>query len=127
MARGVDRKDTRTAGQHLIEAPYWSRDISRTEWRIRILALEPPLRGAVAAIVWWDVFAVRMWTDRWNDLDDLIGTSEAVTPEELVAGLIAVGYNENRACGRVYPRQNAIARGRPRKIEPPKLSKLLTI
>jgi hypothetical protein len=104
----------------LIEAPYWSRAISRTEWRQRIAQLKEPLRSAVAAIVWWDVFSVRMWPDRWNDLDDLIGSAESVAPEELVAGLISVGYNENRACGRVYPRQNAIARGRP------KLSKELT-
>jgi hypothetical protein len=121
MARGVDRKDTRTAGQHLIEAPYWSRHISREEWRSRILALDQPLRGAVAAIVWWDVFSVRMWSDRWNDIDDLIGTGEAVAPEQLVAGLVTVGYTENRAFGRVYPRQNAGAKGRP------KLSKELTV
>jgi hypothetical protein len=112
---------TEWATQHLIEAPGWSRHINRNQWRERILALPLPLRGAVAAIVWWDVFSVRMWPDRWNDLDDLIGTAEAVTPEELVAGLIAVGYTENRARGRVYPRQNAIARGRP------KLSKELTV
>lgn len=105
----------------MVEAPYWSRDISRSEWRTRILALDEPLRGAVAAVVWWDVFSVRMYIDRWDDIDDLIGTSEAVAPEELVAGLIAVGYTENRANGRVYPRQNAIARGRP------KLSKELTM
>ena len=121
MARGDTRKDCRTATQHLIEAPAWSRHITRHEWRQRILSLEPPLRGAVAAIVWWDVFAVRMFTDRWDDLDDLIGTAEAVTAPKLVEGLLSVGYTEKRATGRVYPRQNAIARGRP------KLSKELTV
>jgi len=115
MPRGIDRKDTRTAGQHLIEAPYWSREISRTEWRQRISELDDPLRGAVAAIVWWDVFAVRMWIDRWDDLDDLIGSAAAVEPEALVAGLVQVGYAEHRARNRVFPQQNAGARGRPRK------------
>jgi hypothetical protein len=98
----------------MVEAPYWSRDISRSVWRTRILALEQPLRGAVAAIVWWDVFAVRMYIDRWDDIDDLIGSAEAVPPEALVAGLIAVGYAEHRARGRIFPQQNAAARGRPK-------------
>lgn len=113
--RGNKRTDCRTSGQYLVEVPWWARKTERWQWRNRILALEPPLRGAVAAIVWWDVFSVRMWNDRWDDLDDLIGTAEAVSPEALVAGLVTVGYEEKRAIGRIYPRQNAAARGRPRK------------
>ena len=121
MPKRIRRNDTNTAGQYLLEAPAWSRHIARWEWRQRIEALEQPLRGAVAAIVWWDVFSVRLWVDRWDDLDGLIGKSNAVTPDELVAGLVLVGYNQNRAQGRVFPRQNAIARGRV------KLSKELTV
>ena len=104
-----------TAIQFLVEAPEWSKHISREQWRQNILVLEEPLRGAVAAIVWWDVFSVRLYNDRWNDLDDLIGSASSVAPEALVAGLVQVGYTENRARGRVYPQQNASARGRPRK------------
>jgi len=97
------------------EVPIWARRIAPEEWRARLLRLEAPLRGAVAAIVFWDVFSVRYVSRRWPHIDDLIGRADAVTPEELFEGLMAVGYLEARARGRVWPQQNYGARGRGRR------------
>jgi hypothetical protein len=97
------------------EVPIWARRITPEDWRARLLRLEPPLRGAVAAIVFWDVFSVRFVCRRWAHIDDLIGRADAVTPDELFEGLMAVGYAEARARGRVWPQQNFRARGRGRE------------
>jgi hypothetical protein len=111
---GGGRTDTRTADEHLTKPPYWSRHIERWQWRHRIIKLDDPLRGAVAAIVWWDVFSVRLWPDRWDDLDDLIGNAESVSDEELIAGLVSIGYETHRATGRVVHRTKRRGGGRPR-------------
>lgn len=112
------------------EVPEWARRIKPEEWRIRLLRLSPPLRGAVAAIVYWDVFSVRFVARRWAHIDDLIGRADAVTPEQLFEGLLLVGYAEKRAKGRVWPQQNFSARGRYARrnaaVVPATLSKELT-
>jgi hypothetical protein len=122
MPSGRAREDTRTADQHKTEVPYWAREIDQYTWRRAIMELNEPLRGAVAAIVWWDVFSVRMFNDRWPALDGLIGSCDGISDQDLIAGLVAAGYSQHRAEGRVFPRQNRGAKGRP-KPRPLVLSK----
>lgn len=81
--------------------PHWCRDIEASWWRPAILKLEEPLRGAVAAVVWWDIFSNLILTKRYAGLDDLITSASNVSDEELVAGLIRVGYPRDRANSRV--------------------------
>ncbi len=95
--------------------PLWAREIAPAEWRERIMRLQAPLRGAVAAIVYWDVFSVRFAVHRWHELDDILGRANSVSSDELFEGLLAVGYTEKRARGRVWPQQNRGARGRRRR------------
>lgn len=82
-------------------ATAWAADVSPAEWRRRILTLHGPLRGAVAAVVWWDFFGMRPWAERWPHLDDLIGRADSVTNPKLYEGLIAVGYPAKRAAWRM--------------------------
>lgn len=84
-------------------APYWARHVSPAEWRERVLELAPPLRGAVAAIVWWDMLSMKMHDERSDALDDLMGAANHVPPAALVAGLVTVGYPAPRAQARVFP------------------------
>lgn len=79
----------------------WHMDISPLQWRERILVLEGSIRGAVAAIIWWDCLSDRPWTQRAGELDDLIGRADSVTETELYAGLVAVGYPERHAARRI--------------------------
>lgn len=99
-------------GNRKSEVPHWAREVEPEVWRGRILRLEDPLRGAVAAVVYWDVFSCRMYSERWDHLDDLLGRADAVGVQELYEGLLRVGYLERRARNRVWPTQNACARGR---------------
>ena len=79
----------------------WAAGVTPEMWRDRVLALEEPLRGAVAAGVWWDMFAMRTVADRWPHLDHLLGRADAVPEQVLAAGLVAVGYTPSRAQKRV--------------------------
>ena len=84
-------------------APAWAKSISPEEWRLRLLPLEEPLRGAVAAVVWWDVFGNRPWPERWTHIDDLVTNAGAVPLEDLREGLESVGYPPRQAAKRTKP------------------------
>jgi hypothetical protein len=83
-------------------APAWAKRISPDEWRQR-LPLEEPLRGAVAAVVSWDVFGNRPWKDRWTHIEDLVTDASLVTLDELREGLERVGYPPHQAAKRTKP------------------------
>jgi hypothetical protein len=72
------------------------------QWRKLITALPRPLAGAVAAIVWWDFFSNRFAHERWAELDGVIGSAATVTDDELIAGLVAIGYTPERARRRIF-------------------------
>jgi hypothetical protein len=70
------------------------------EWRARCLALSPPLRYAVARVIWWEFFGARTVADRWPHLDDLIEHTVEVPDEVLAAGLVCVGWSGHSAAYR---------------------------
>lgn len=84
-------------------APAWAKNITPDEWRQRLLLLKEPLRGAVAAIVWWDVFGNRPWVERWPHIDDLVTNSGNVELDALRRGLEHVGYPPRQADKRTKP------------------------
>lgn len=84
-------------------APAWAKRITPDEWRVRLLLLDEPLRGAVAAVVWWDVFGNRPWGQRWTHIDDLVRNSGDVELDELRRGLEKVGYPPHQAAKRTKP------------------------
>lgn len=80
------------------------------EWLDRLSWIDDiPLRNSVAKIVWWDFFGIRPCTRRWDHLDHYLKTpSEDVEETILMLGLRAVGYSEERASMRVFPKTRLI-------------------
>lgn len=71
------------------------------EWRMVIDAIaDPILRTQAACIVWWDFFAHRDVTDRWNHLDDYIKTwrpSWEINQSSLEVELLRLGFHPQMA------------------------------
>lgn len=70
------------------------------DWRRLIMTIDDKaVRHAVACVVWWQYFGGREFSERWSELDDLItGPGASSVPREaLKAGLIAIGFSEERA------------------------------
>jgi hypothetical protein len=71
--------------------PRWSRGITPTEWRQRLLTLALPVRHAAARIVWWETLSLRMVPDRSDALDDMLKHGAEVPDQDLQAALIQIG------------------------------------
>jgi hypothetical protein len=74
--------------------PRWSRGITPTEWRQRLLTLALPVRHAAARIVWWETLSLRMVPDRSDALDDMLKHGPEVPDSDLQAALIEIGLPE---------------------------------
>lgn len=72
-----------------------------TEWRQLIRGLKPRCQNAVARIVWWDYFADRNASERWNHLDWALHTFDEPPIEEWQQALMQIGYPEAAAVRRV--------------------------
>ena len=64
------------------------------QYRQLVLTFDEPMRGAVAAILWWDHFSLRLVSERWDHLDGLIGDASKVKNCDLYDALLECGYPE---------------------------------
>ena len=69
----------------------WGSNVVPAEWAERLLSVPTPARYAVARIIWWEFFSMRLIPQRWPDIDDLIAHREEVEDKELIEALILVG------------------------------------
>jgi len=76
---------------------------SPEEWAALIQELTPKLRVEVSKIVWWDFFGNRLVGDRWPQLDEYLNVPVDATIQrgDLIKALVAIGYTECQATGRV--------------------------
>lgn len=72
-------------------------------WREMIDTLEEPLRNRVATVIWWDFFGTRPTRTKWPHLDDIIDATwdDSPTDDEVIQGLIDMGYSVYRAWDRI--------------------------
>ena len=93
---------TNTAPKELTAANKRLRDRSPLEWVSELMALPFPLRDGVAKIVWWDWMSGTTVSDRTDLFDQFLKFSTLdFTDDELIAGLLAVGYTELQATSRL--------------------------
>jgi hypothetical protein len=74
------------------------------QWAAEIAALplEITLKRAAARIIWWDHFADRNTTERWNHLDQWLGYDGAEYDDFVLRmALVQLGYTEAEAAKRV--------------------------
>ena len=78
------------------------RDRLPEEWVEQLNKLPRTIRPIVARIVWWDWFSMRLVPVRWHHLDQYLTHCQTPPPdEEVIAGLVSVGYPVIRAKKRV--------------------------
>ena len=87
----------------------WGANVPPAEWAERLLAVPTPARYAVARIVWWEFFSMRLVPVRWPEIDDLIAHREEVEDKELIEALLLVG------APRVWAEKRIIVRPRARR------------
>lgn len=91
-----------TAAPEVTAANKTLREKADQEWLNDIMKLHPNIRDGVAKIVWWDWISGRTVADRSLLFDEFLLFSPAdYTEEELIAGLLEVGYSEYQATSRV--------------------------
>ncbi len=83
------------------------RSRSPVEWLKSIRRIKSRLcRTKAACIVWWDFFAERTGEDRWEHLDKYLrswNVRQKVTPAQLEAALLSIGYHADDAKKRSTP------------------------
>jgi hypothetical protein len=88
-------------------APESLRKVSAAEWRRRILDLPAHVRKSVARVTWWEFFGDLPRSQRPAELADLIGSTGEAAPvipdNDLLAGLLAIGWPLARARAKVQP------------------------
>lgn len=75
-------------------------------WADNVKRLPIRYRAAVARIVWWDWFASRTVSNRWDHLDEYMRypiEGEIWTDDDLKKGLVKVGYPQEEANRRIRP------------------------
>lgn len=87
----------------------WGANVLPAEWAERLLSVPAPARYAVARIIWWEFFSMRLVPVRWPDIDDLIAHREEVEDEKLIEALILVG------AARAWAERRIIVRPRNRR------------
>ena len=70
-------------------------------WLVLIKALPDHLHNGVGRIVWWDYFADRTASTRWDHLDWCLQSRDEPDIEEWQAALMLLGYPEAAAKRRV--------------------------
>ena len=85
----------------------WGANVLPAEWAERLLLVPTPARYAVARIVWWEFFSMRLVPARWAEIDDLIAQRDEVTDEALVEALVMVGAPRAWAEKRIIVRPRA--------------------
>lgn len=81
------------------------RSKSPAQWVIDLMHIEDEIiRGAVARLVWFDFFSGRPVPNRVTDFDPWISTFNPVEvpDQDLIAGMILVGFTELEATSRLY-------------------------
>lgn len=59
------------------------------------------LRKVIAKMIWWDHFAHRVVSERWDTLDDFLGFGVAEVPDEkIISALVSLGYEKGLATKR---------------------------
>jgi hypothetical protein len=83
-------------------------------WYNGIVSLPESVRATVAKVVWWDHFASRLVSERWNHLDEWLNKPVVEIPTaDWVTYLTKIGYTEYEAATRcIEQRQNNISRDR---------------
>ena len=71
--------------------PRWSKGVTPTEWRQRLMTLALPVRHAAARIIWWETLSLRMHGERCDVLDDMLKHGPDVPDQDLQAALIKIG------------------------------------
>jgi len=85
----------------------WGSNVLPTEWAERLLAVPTPARYAVARIVWWEFFSMRLVPARWAEIDDLIAQRDEVADDALIDALVMVGAPREWAEKRIIVRPRA--------------------
>jgi hypothetical protein len=92
--------------------PRWSKGVTPTEWRQRLLTLA--LRHAAARIIWWETLSLRMHGERCDVLDDMLKHGPEVPDQDLQAALIEIGLPEKFVARRI----TAVKPRPPRRKKP---------
>ena len=82
----------------------WGTNVLPAEWAERLLSVPTPARYAVARIIWWEFFSMRLIPQRWPDIDDLIAHREEVEDTVLIESLLLVGAPRHWAEKRIIVR-----------------------